>query len=266
MVLGKPVHVRRWGSGTPIVALHGNPDSADSWAEVGAELPGGYQLVAPDLPGFGRSEANPAVYGSLSAMGNWCAALLEQLRLGPRPALMVHDLGAWFGFPALTGRPEQFGQVIVCAAPFGTNYDWHLYARLWRTPGIGEMAMRLMNRKLFLRVLKYRAPGLAPAFAERMYQRYKRPARQAALRIYRLLDEHTFSAWQEPVNRALSDREVLTLWGQDDRFVPLATARCFERSSHATIERAGHWPHLDQPAAVAGELARFLKGPGRRYR
>ena len=261
-VSGRAVRVLRWGSGLPVLCLHGNPDNADSWSGLAQAMPDGYQLIAPDLPGFGRSEPNPAVYGDLSQTGQWLDSLLGELALDCEPCLVVHDLGAWFGFPAMVRAPKRFCRTVICGAPFGAGYSWHLYARIWRVPWLGEASMRLLNRNVFRWVLRQRSPNLHAVHVDNMYQRYKPPARRAALDFYRLLDAESLAAWQAPVNAALATRTVLTLWGDDDRFVPVATAGCFTRNGHVTIKGAGHWPHLDRPAVVARELVRFLRGSG----
>jgi pimeloyl-ACP methyl ester carboxylesterase len=50
------LHVRDIGSGTPVVLLHGWPDTGDLWRnQVPALTASGFRVIAPDLRGFGRS-------------------------------------------------------------------------------------------------------------------------------------------------------------------------------------------------------------------
>lgn len=52
------------GAGTPIILLHGFPDSAEVWRNIAPILiKDGYRIIAPDLRGFGESEA-PIACGS----------------------------------------------------------------------------------------------------------------------------------------------------------------------------------------------------------
>ncbi|MFC7876317.1 alpha/beta fold hydrolase [Isoptericola sp. NPDC057391] len=58
-----PLHVREWGRGDrTVVLLHGFMGSSDSWRRVGAALADdGWRVLAPDLPGHGRSAPDPAL-------------------------------------------------------------------------------------------------------------------------------------------------------------------------------------------------------------
>lgn len=56
------IHYRRDGEGAPLVLLHWAPASGRMYAEVMPILAGaGYDVLALDLPGYGRSHKNPAV-------------------------------------------------------------------------------------------------------------------------------------------------------------------------------------------------------------
>ena len=55
-VNGVSLHVEEHGTGTPVLLLHGWPDSAYVWRNQIPFLSGhGFRAVAPDLRGFGRS-------------------------------------------------------------------------------------------------------------------------------------------------------------------------------------------------------------------
>jgi pimeloyl-ACP methyl ester carboxylesterase len=57
---------------------------------------------------------------------------------------------------------------------------------------------------------------------------------------------------------------TLVIWGQDDRIVPSGYAEEFAKrlggARVETIAEAGHAPHLEQPARVAGLVRAFLAG------
>ncbi|BDT66593.1 arylesterase [Comamonadaceae bacterium OS-1] len=53
---GTPLYVKDWGSGRPVILLHGWPLSADSWDDQAMEIAeAGYRAIAYDRRGFGRS-------------------------------------------------------------------------------------------------------------------------------------------------------------------------------------------------------------------
>ena len=75
LVEGIPVSARRievagvstalldGGAGPPVVLLHGHGGFAESLGEEIAGLVDGYRIVAPDLPGLGRSELRGGQFG-----------------------------------------------------------------------------------------------------------------------------------------------------------------------------------------------------------
>ncbi|MDH3842107.1 MAG: hypothetical protein OES35_14445, partial [Chromatiales bacterium] len=56
VVQGAATHVEQYGEGRPALFLHGVPDSAELWSPVLGEASRKYRCIAPDLPGFRRSQ------------------------------------------------------------------------------------------------------------------------------------------------------------------------------------------------------------------
>ena len=71
------VHYVDEGSGPPLLLLHGNPTWSFLYRDVIAGLRDRFRCIAPDLPGFGLSEAGPG-YGFTPSEH---ADVLEQLVL-----------------------------------------------------------------------------------------------------------------------------------------------------------------------------------------
>ena len=60
--------------------------------------------------------------------------------------MLVHDWGA-VGLAFAQRLPERVERLaIVNAVPFLPGYRWHRTARIWRTPGLGELAMGATTR------------------------------------------------------------------------------------------------------------------------
>ena len=61
---GVTLYTKIWGEGRPVILIHGWPLSADSWDEVAMALAdAGYQTIAYDRRGFGRSDQPWDGYG-----------------------------------------------------------------------------------------------------------------------------------------------------------------------------------------------------------
>ena len=86
-------HVQIFGSGTPVLLLHGTGASTHSWRDLAPRIARRCMVVAPDLPGYGFSEAPPADGMTLPGMARAVQALLDVLGVAPRVAV-GHSAGA----------------------------------------------------------------------------------------------------------------------------------------------------------------------------
>jgi pimeloyl-ACP methyl ester carboxylesterase len=77
MIQGVNVYLTDCGSGSPILFLHGAPDSAEMWRGVIEQLKDHHHCFAADLPGFGRSPAPAAFNCSLENMARFLDKLID---------------------------------------------------------------------------------------------------------------------------------------------------------------------------------------------
>lgn len=89
------------GEGEPVVFLHGNPTSSYLWRNVIPHLSNQARCIAPDLVGQGDSDKlddpDKASYRFVEHRQH-LDGLLDQLDLGDRITLVVHDWGSGLGF------------------------------------------------------------------------------------------------------------------------------------------------------------------------
>ncbi len=95
------------GEGPPVVLLHGFPDSGRLWRHQVPALAGaGFQVIVPDLRGYGRSDKPEAVeaYSLMNIAGD-VLAILADLNI-PRAHVVGHDWGAALAWALATFRPD----------------------------------------------------------------------------------------------------------------------------------------------------------------
>ncbi len=83
----------RRGTGTPLVLLHGYPLDHHMWDSIAPHLEGTFDLILPDLRGFGRSTTVDSQY-TLDDMASDIAGLLDRLAL-EKAAIAGHSMGGY---------------------------------------------------------------------------------------------------------------------------------------------------------------------------
>lgn len=131
VVDGREIFYREAGhhDAPTIVLLHGFPTSSFMFRELIPLLADDYHVVAPDLLGFGRSDAPPVeefdyTFEALTAL---TAGLLDQLGLD-RYALYVHDYGAPVGWRLALAHHERVTAVVTQS---GNGYDEGFVEEFW---------------------------------------------------------------------------------------------------------------------------------------
>ena len=104
------------GVGTPVVLLHGFPDTSYLWRnQIAALVAAGYRAIAPDLRGRGRSERPENVEGyRLTSIVADVAAIMDALGV-ERAHVIGHDWGAATAWLFATLKPQRVDRLIVAS-------------------------------------------------------------------------------------------------------------------------------------------------------
>jgi len=108
--------------GTPVLLVHGNCSSAAFWRPLLRHLPPTLRIVAPDLRGYGRSEAAPVdATRGLSDFADDLAALLDEFFPGQRVTVAAHSMGCGVAMQLLVDHPGRIRSVLLEApvSPYG---------------------------------------------------------------------------------------------------------------------------------------------------
>ena len=101
----------RVGKGYPIVLLHGFCETKEIWWEFGRELSlAGYDVIAPDLPGFGSSPLGELK--SIDEIGNAIREWLDSQGI-KKPVLVGHSLGGYVALAMAAAIPDAFPGLVL---------------------------------------------------------------------------------------------------------------------------------------------------------
>ena len=147
------MHVAEAGEGPLVLLCHGFPESWYSWRhQLLALAEAGYHAVAPDMRGYGGTDAPERVdeYTLFHLVGDM-TGLLDAL--GERQAVIVgHDWGSMVAWTAALLRPDRFRAVVGMSVPF-----------MPRLPMKPTDMMKLAAGDRFFYVLYFQEPGKAEA-------------------------------------------------------------------------------------------------------
>jgi pimeloyl-ACP methyl ester carboxylesterase len=252
---GVEIFVRRTeGKGTPVVFSHGNPTHSGQWVPFLDRLD--RPAIAFDLPGWGRSDT-PSTRRfdySVHGLARFYGRVLDRLAV-ERYALVVQDWGGLALIDAIT-HPERLDRLVVMdSVALLPGYRWHRIARVWRTPGLGELA-NLTTTKPMLRLVSRESnatPGPLPEEFFEMIWAARRPGTwPAMLKLYRSADPDAMAAAGAGLSRL--DCPALVVWGAQDPYIPVRFGRIYaERlpnAQYVELADAGHWPWLDRPDLI----------------
>jgi pimeloyl-ACP methyl ester carboxylesterase len=227
---GAPIHLAEWGSGPPVLLHHGNPDRGAMWEGIAERLAPNFHCFAPDLPGFGRSELPNNYERSLDGLARFVEAFRAAAGIRLPVDLIAHDFGGPFAFAWAARNPHAVRRMVAINTVFFSDYRWHFWARVWRTPGLGELSMALMNRLMFARELN-RGSGrpLPREHIDRTWALVTGPMKKEVLQLYRATDPDAFVGWEDQLLVLTAEKPTLVIWGDRDPYTRRDTPSASER-------------------------------------
>jgi pimeloyl-ACP methyl ester carboxylesterase len=116
---GIHINIAEQGEGPLVLLAHGFPESWFSWRhQIDALAAAGFRVVAPDMRGYGKSDAPQAIdqYTILHLVGDM-VGILDVLG-APTAVIVGHDWGASVAWQAALTRPDRFRAVAALSVPF----------------------------------------------------------------------------------------------------------------------------------------------------
>jgi len=227
------IYVRHAGVGAPVVLVHGLGVSSAYFGPLAAVLSRHLRVVAPDLPGWGRSTA-PAEALDVPAAGRALAGIIAAEGLAA-PTLVANSLGCQIAIELAGRRPDLVGRLVLISPTVDPRYrspvrqawtfgvDW---AR--EPPGLWPIVLR-----------DYWTMGAPRIIATAMHALDDRPE-----------DKLPYVA--APVLVIRGERDATTTRGWARRCAELAPDGRF-----APIRGAAHAAHFSHPHAVAKLVLAF---------
>ncbi|MFQ5995200.1 MAG: alpha/beta fold hydrolase [Acidiferrobacterales bacterium] len=246
-----------YGSGAPIVILHGLFGSARNWNSIGKQLGETHRVYALDLRNHGRSPWADAM--SYQDLVDDVRGFIEQHELD-NVTILGHSMGGKVAMLLALGYGHLVERLIaVDVAPVSYQHGFQHYIHAMQELNLGsvkrredaEMALReripdAPTRMFLLQNLVYREQQFdwrinLPALAANMPQ---------------------LTGFPEATLIQMYFRKTLIISGGKSMYVQPEhhnlIFQLFPNAGITVIPDAGHWVHVDQPGQIMGAIRAFL--------
>jgi pimeloyl-ACP methyl ester carboxylesterase len=254
------INFHREGSGPPLVLLHGIAHHWQAWRPVIERLADAFDVIACDLPGFGRSDPlppgiDPTVPAYADAITRWLDELGVQ-----RPHVAGNSMGGAIALE-LAARDAVASATALSPAGFWTPAErcWCQMTSLglvaYLPKPLGPAVIRLASTRL----------GRLALLAQLFDHPARIPPHEAVATLREALQAPAFRAALAAFGRYAYDRAdtratapVTIAWGNHDWLLPRRlqaprAQRMLPDARHLTLG-AGHVPYFDDPDAVAAAI------------
>jgi pimeloyl-ACP methyl ester carboxylesterase len=262
------------GSGSRLaLCLHGFPECAYSWRYQFPMLTKlGYRVWAPNLRGYGNTDAPPNISDyALEKLVNDVAELIRAAD-AQEVVLIAHDWGAALAWTLAIRQPMLIQRLIICNVPHPACFlrelkrpaqllrSWYIF--FFQIPWLPEALLKHRIADMFLRTT--RNPATFPPEALTVYQENaQRPGRLTAMiNWYRALIR--YGRWRQFSKADYPKIEIPTLfiWGDADTALSIHTTdhtdRYVSNLEFRVLPRVSHWVQQEAHEEVNAIIESWL--------
>jgi pimeloyl-ACP methyl ester carboxylesterase len=240
----------RLGTGTPLVLVHGYPLDHHLWDKVAPLLVDTFELILPDLRGFGGSSTVDSFY-TMEDIASDIAALLDHLEI-QKTAIVGHSMGGYVALAFARLFPERVsGLGLVSSQVLADAPD----RKEGRYKSAAEVADKGIASVVETMAPKFTSDPQLQQFARESMERQQPAAYIGALKaMAERVDSTTLlSSLKVP---------VVLVHGDADQLIPVDRARevkaALPNAHLVEIRSAGHMPMVESPEKTA-EALKHLK-------
>ncbi|TMG38211.1 MAG: alpha/beta fold hydrolase [Chloroflexi bacterium] len=252
----------RKGQGPPVVLIHGIPSSSYLWRDLIDPLAEHFDVLAPDLVGYGDSDKRLDADLSVAAQARYLVAFMESLGVH-RAAVIGHDIGGGIAQLIAVDAPGRVAKLVLIDSIVDNAWPIPEIARL-KEPAWDQIMVGLDLRAGLRKGLE---AGITTPdrVTDELVDEWVRPfndvaGRRAYLRAARALNNRDLVSRSRHIDEL--DIPTLVLWGANDRFLEPRWGEHLKgklrNAKLQVIDPGGHFLPLDRPDVVSAAVTEFL--------
>jgi pimeloyl-ACP methyl ester carboxylesterase len=242
------------GNGEPVIFLHGAGAGAVTWYPSINSISKNFQVLAPDIVGYGESDKPDAPYNR-PYFSKWLKDFLKELKISKAHIVGLSQGGA-IALQFAIDNPEMVNKlVLVDSAGLGAKVSfWPLIGTIWMNSFPSSMANRFNSRYILHNPINRDPNHSNYSIAVLKYKGGKNAFKQGRGTAVSKISEELLKQIQN---------ETLIIWGKDDKLFSVkygeTAAKIIPNAKLHLIQDAGHLPLMDQPEIFNKILGDFLK-------
>jgi len=252
----------------PVLLIHGLGDEADTWRHVLPSICLTHRVIAPDLPGFGRSDKAKRKY-TIPFFIDTMLELMDRLSIS-QAILIGHSTGAIIAHALAVQQPERVKRLVLISGSLVSKENQINSGLLFfLTPWLGERIytrLRKDSEKAYLSLEPYynHLENLSQADRDFLYQRVNERVWSNGQRMGFLSTFRNLVAWlpsqQKSLPARLSGWKIPTtvIWGENDRINSINNAHALVKimpsTRLVTVPGAGHNLHQENAGVLVAEI------------
>ncbi len=242
------------GSGEPVILLHGAGAGAVTWYPSIFTISKNFQVVAPDIIGYGESDKPDAPYNR-PYFSKWLKDFLKELKISKAHIVGLSQGGA-IALQFAIDNPDMVNKlVLVDAAGLGAKVSfWPLMGTIWMNSFPSSMANRFNSRYILDKPINRDPNHSSYSIAVLKYKGGKNAFKQGRGTAVSKISEELLKQ---------IENKTLIIWGENDKLFDVeygeAAVKIIPNAKLHIIPDAGHLPLMDQPEIFNKILEDFLK-------
>ena len=248
------VNVRQWGSGEPLLLVHGLGANSNLWCHQIRPLAARYHVLALDLRGFGRSsKPHDRQSYSIDIMADDIAAVCNALDL-PAIHYLGVSMGGFIGQAFALRHPARCRSLILghTAAEFGIPAE----VMSTRMEALSQVSMDEYAKLVAAQALAQPPDAVVDEWLREMIAGNDREA-------YRHVLAGALAAFDVTARLGEIHCPTLVVCGSEDRVIPpdkgAALARGIRGATHVQLDGVGHIGYAEKPEAFNPLVLDFLR-------
>jgi pimeloyl-ACP methyl ester carboxylesterase len=255
---GGTIEYLKTGKGTPILLLHGLFAQKEQWSEFACYLSAaGYLVIAPDLPGYGKSTPFPMVDYKLENQVRLLHEFTNTLNI-QKVDLAGSSMGGAIASMYARAYPMQVKSIAFIGSPLGIS-GWSTQVKSALYQGINPFIPISVDQfNLEMQLLFYKPPVVPESIQQSLIADYQKSNRHYQ-QIWDIVNLYLYEIEKNPP----SPIPALIVWGKQDGIFDVVDIeklrQKYPKNRYLVINEAGHLLMLETPKEVASIYMTFLK-------